>query len=132
MSEWLKETGCKPVGSAYAGSNPAPPIHLLRWTPADMSGQSRENALLTPDIPGHRRTPETRKERPAPDSLRGFSGDGPDRLRGHGVHRAPADAASGQVLLGAIQQRARPRGCEPSPDARADQAAQSAHRFSLR
>src|SRR5215203_4734874 len=26
MSEWLKETGCKPVGSAYAGSNPAPPI----------------------------------------------------------------------------------------------------------
>jgi hypothetical protein len=25
MSEWLKETGCKPVGSAYAGSNPAPP-----------------------------------------------------------------------------------------------------------
>lgn len=26
MSEWLKETGCKPVGSAYAGSNPAPSI----------------------------------------------------------------------------------------------------------
>src|SRR4051794_25588771 len=25
MSEWLKETGCKPVGYAYAGSNPAPP-----------------------------------------------------------------------------------------------------------
>src|SRR2546423_6527635 len=25
MSEWLKETGCKPVGLAYAGSNPAPP-----------------------------------------------------------------------------------------------------------
>ena len=24
VSEWLKETGCKPVGSAYAGSNPAP------------------------------------------------------------------------------------------------------------
>jgi integrase len=40
-----------------------------------MSGQSRENALLTPDIPGHRRTPETRKERPALDPLRGFSGD---------------------------------------------------------
>ena len=37
MSEWLKETGCKPVGSAYAGSNPAPPIfsariwRLQRW-----------------------------------------------------------------------------------------------------
>ena len=26
VSEWLKETGCKPVGSAYAGSNPAPTI----------------------------------------------------------------------------------------------------------
>ena len=25
MSEWLKEMGCKPIGSAYAGSNPAPP-----------------------------------------------------------------------------------------------------------
>src|SRR5262249_51367260 len=25
MSGWLKETGCNPVGSAYAGSNPAPP-----------------------------------------------------------------------------------------------------------
>lgn len=24
MSEWLKETGCKPVGSAYVGSNPTP------------------------------------------------------------------------------------------------------------
>jgi uncharacterized cupin superfamily protein len=28
MSEWLKETGCKPVGYAYAGSNPAPPTTL--------------------------------------------------------------------------------------------------------
>ena len=26
MPEWLKGTGCKPVGYAYAGSNPAPPI----------------------------------------------------------------------------------------------------------
>ncbi len=26
MSEWLKETGCKPVGSAYVGSNPTPTI----------------------------------------------------------------------------------------------------------
>src|SRR3954447_14269540 len=29
MSEWLKETGCKPVGLAYAGSNPAPPIDVM-------------------------------------------------------------------------------------------------------
>ena len=38
MSEWLKETGCKPVGSAYAGSNPAPatytgPRAAWRWLP---------------------------------------------------------------------------------------------------
>ncbi len=26
VSEWLKETGCKPVGSAYTGSNPVPTI----------------------------------------------------------------------------------------------------------
>jgi hypothetical protein len=26
MSEWLKEMRCKRIGSAYAGSNPAPPI----------------------------------------------------------------------------------------------------------
>src|SRR3954453_12227072 len=28
MSEWLKEMGCKPIGYAYAGSNPAPPISV--------------------------------------------------------------------------------------------------------
>src|SRR4051812_3871747 len=27
MSEWLKEMRCKRIGSAYAGSNPAPPTH---------------------------------------------------------------------------------------------------------
>jgi ribosome-binding protein aMBF1 (putative translation factor) len=30
VSEWLKETGCKPVGSAYAGSNPAPTTRRTR------------------------------------------------------------------------------------------------------
>jgi hypothetical protein len=30
VSEWLKETGCKPVGSAYTGSNPVPPIRDQR------------------------------------------------------------------------------------------------------
>ena len=29
MSEWLKETGCKPVGSAYVGSNPTPSTRIL-------------------------------------------------------------------------------------------------------
>ena len=28
MSEWLKETDCKSVGSAYVGSNPTLPIRL--------------------------------------------------------------------------------------------------------
>ena len=27
LSEWLKEAGCKPVGSAYVGSNPAIPTN---------------------------------------------------------------------------------------------------------
>ena len=39
MSEWLKEIGCKPIGYAYAGSNPAPATirrpfgarDLVRW-----------------------------------------------------------------------------------------------------
>src|SRR5438270_6840038 len=30
MSEWLKEADCKSAGSAYAGSNPAPPTILRK------------------------------------------------------------------------------------------------------
>src|SRR5215212_10339535 len=30
LSEWLKEMDCKSIGSAYAGSNPAPPTTGLR------------------------------------------------------------------------------------------------------
>src|SRR4051812_4540425 len=30
MSEWLKDRGCKPRGTAYAGSNPAPPTSVAR------------------------------------------------------------------------------------------------------
>ena len=30
MPEWLKGTGCKPVGSAYVGSNPTAPIGIIR------------------------------------------------------------------------------------------------------
>src|SRR5438309_5102972 len=29
VPEWPKGTGCKPVGSAYGGSNPPAPIHVL-------------------------------------------------------------------------------------------------------
>ena len=35
MSEWLKEMGCKPIGYAYAGSNPAPPT--AGWTNGTMT-----------------------------------------------------------------------------------------------
>ena len=31
MSEWLKETDCKSVGSAYVGSNPTSPIDLNNY-----------------------------------------------------------------------------------------------------
>ena len=30
MPEWLKGTGCKPVGSAYLGSNPSAPTIFAR------------------------------------------------------------------------------------------------------
>ena len=36
VSEWLKETGCKPVGSAYTGSNPVPTMSsYLNSVPPD-------------------------------------------------------------------------------------------------
>ena len=42
MSERLKETGCKPVGSAFAGSNPAPPtIRMLRFRGIRIHGLRR-------------------------------------------------------------------------------------------
>ena len=31
MPEWLKGTGCKPVGYAYVGSNPTPSTITLAW-----------------------------------------------------------------------------------------------------
>ena len=37
VSEGLKETGCKPVGSAYVGSNPTAPIFLLQTTCAGVA-----------------------------------------------------------------------------------------------
>ena len=45
MSEWLKETGCKPVGYAFAGSNPAPATNTApgRLKPARYAA---ERALL--------------------------------------------------------------------------------------
>src|SRR3954466_1428924 len=44
MSEWLKETGCKPVGYAYAGSNPAPPI-------IEVDAADRGSPIVSGDIP---------------------------------------------------------------------------------
>ena len=49
MSEWLKETGCKPVGSAYAGSNPAPPTAVAH----DRGNQqAARRATLALEFPG--------------------------------------------------------------------------------
>src|SRR3954454_10059897 len=75
MSEWLKETGCKPVGLAYAGSNPAPPTGrvtvdvaakrgdrapLLRMLGAAGLGRdgraARSGRRAARDRRGHRRT----------------------------------------------------------------------------
>src|SRR2546425_2931042 len=41
MSEWLKEMRCKRIGSAYAGSNPAPPIPLACLLAARLIQASR-------------------------------------------------------------------------------------------
>ena len=49
MSEWLKETGCKPVGSAYAGSNPAPPTAV---TDDRRNQQAARRATLALEFPG--------------------------------------------------------------------------------
>src|SRR4051812_40139445 len=56
MSEWLKETGCKPVGIAYAGSNPAPPINLsarsTRSVSATPPAASQQRLLIRNGIAG--------------------------------------------------------------------------------
>ena len=60
VPERSKGTGCKPVGSAFAGSNPAPTIGLLRRTSAATTGLRRGIPLLKRDIDGRPRTPESR------------------------------------------------------------------------
>lgn len=59
MSEWLKETGCKPVGSAYVGSNPTPTtlqsdVELLEQALGDgeslvWTGRSSDRLLMRSD-----------------------------------------------------------------------------------
>ena len=55
MSERPKERGCKPCGSAYAGSNPAPPTNShARVKPAHLfahSDQLRLDASEQPAVP---------------------------------------------------------------------------------
>ena len=50
MSEWLKETGCKPVGSAYAGSNPAPPTAVTEYQPTNQLSRRAALALEFPAL----------------------------------------------------------------------------------
>ena len=47
MSEWLKEMGCKPIGYAYAGSNPAPPILSGTWRATEDGGANFFGVGLT-------------------------------------------------------------------------------------
>ncbi len=62
MSEWLKEAGCKPAGSAYAGSNPAPPTLLQQRRCKGVSCASTdclarvylEKSGVVPDVRCHR------------------------------------------------------------------------------
>ena len=60
IPERSKGTGCKPVGSAFAGSNPAPTIAIPARTAPDIPGQSRDFPALKPETRGHGRTPLSR------------------------------------------------------------------------
>ena len=64
MSEWLKETGCKPVGSAYAGSNPAPPTSRAR--PSGVAAATGVGVRALRDSRAQARAPETTGHRPWP------------------------------------------------------------------
>src|SRR4051812_1561143 len=43
MSEWLKEMRCKRIGSAYAGSNPAPPTGTRQRSALGSRGRTRQH-----------------------------------------------------------------------------------------
>src|SRR5204863_4869645 len=76
MSEWLKETGCKPVGLAYAGSNPAPPTVSDRRLGAAGLGE-----LLLEPVVGERLVVEWRHLDPARGAVEGHGlGEGGARL----------------------------------------------------
>src|SRR3954465_6261033 len=62
MSEWLKEMGCKPIGYAYAGSNPAPPTRSLALRPRrhDPRGRFHAEAGAMPTLS---ETPASRAKR---------------------------------------------------------------------
>ena len=56
IPERSKGTGCKPVGSAFEGSNPSPTITSVSRPLTDFPGQSRRfrsGPRKTPDTPGH-------------------------------------------------------------------------------
>ena len=52
VPEWPKGTGCKPVGSAYGGSNPPAPIRTLR-SPAALRAAMMTSQRFTFPAAGH-------------------------------------------------------------------------------
>jgi hypothetical protein len=71
IPERSKGTGCKPVGSAFEGSNPSPTITPRRRSPANMPGHSREDLPLTADTAGHRKTAKSEQLNSGSGELRG-------------------------------------------------------------
>ena len=106
MSEWLKETGCKPVGSAYAGSNPAPSIVGRRWhEPAATRHASHSGPCARGRDPARRpgrrprrvratRHPSSRSRRSAPSARRVSVGIDDDGVR---QRRRPVRASFSRV-----------------------------------
>ena len=76
MPEWLKGTGCKPVGFAYAGSNPAPPTNASTGQRASGGPDRSLQTRTTPAGRGDQRTRKRRRRnarrpRPADRATRG-------------------------------------------------------------
>ena len=91
MPEWLKGTGCKPVSSAYLGSNPSAPTSFARVA------QSVEHFVGNEEVTG---------SSPVAGSICSFSCNGL-RLNGKGINRPQLS------LHGGVAQLVRAHGSYP-------------------
>ena len=91
MPEWLKGTGCKPVSSAYLGSNPSAPTSFARVA------QSVEHFVGNEEVTG---------SSPVAGSIRSFSCNGLC-LNGKGINRPQLS------LHGGVAQLVRAHGSYP-------------------